>query len=439
MRVAFAHLDLGIGGAERLMVNLGLGLHQEHHSVEMYTTHHSQGHCFEETKRGHVLGDRVHCYGDWLPRQVLGRCTALCSIVRMLYLTVVLIALYWLGSFDAIVLDGVSAPLILLRIFNVPTLFYCHYPDKLLCTDRTALSKRVYRSFIDALEDISMIWAHTVVCNSSFTRGKVRDSFWILSRVSNVEVLYPPVEDIAATQVDEARATELAYTGGQPFFVSLNRYERKKDVGLVIRALSHLQATGRLKTGDVKVVIAGGYDDMVAENVQYRKELEEEAFAAGVSDDVVFRTSVSDLERAALLTQAQALLYTPQNEHFGIVPLEAMLLGTPVIAVNSGGPLETVLHGKTGYLSEPTGEGFAMCMRSLVDNPRRGQEMGKGGRAHVQKTFLLDSCSARLILLLDEVKKSRDAEWLSVLGNVVAWGLMSSFCWYGLGMWWVWP
>lgn len=437
--MAFAHLDLGIGGAERLMVNLSLALHQEHHSVEMYTTHHSQEHCFEETKRGRVLGDRVHCYGDWLPRQILGRCTALCSIVRMLYLTVVLIALYWLGSFDAVVLDGVSAPLILLRIFNVPTLFYCHYPDKLLCTDRTALAKRVYRSFIDALEDISMVWAHKVVCNSSFTRGKVRDSFWILSRVASVEVLYPPVEDIAASQVVEAHATALAYTGGQPFFVSLNRYERKKDVGLVIRALRHLQSTGtgRLKTGHVKVVIAGGYDDNVAENVEYRKELEEEAFAAGVSDEVVFRTSVSDSERAALLTQAQALLYTPQNEHFGIVPLEAMLLGTPVIAVNSGGPLETVMHGKTGYLSEPTGEGFATCMRSLVDNPRRGDAMGKGGRAHVQKNFLLDSCSVRLTLLLNAVKKSRDAECLSVLScHVLAWSLMSSFCWYGLGMLW---
>jgi alpha-1,3/alpha-1,6-mannosyltransferase len=63
-----------------------------------------------------------------------------------------------------------------------------------------------------------------------------------------------------------------------------------------------------------------------------------------------------------------ALLYTPPNEHFGIVPLEvscllfplslttsslqAMSLGTPVIAVNNGGPLETVLHNVTGYLCE---------------------------------------------------------------------------------------
>jgi len=44
------------------------------------------------------------------------------------------------------------------------------------------------------------------------------------------------------------------------------------------------------------------------------------------------------------------LLYTPDREHFGIVPLEAMQLGLPVIAVNTGGPTETIRHQTTGYL-----------------------------------------------------------------------------------------
>ena len=51
-----------------------------------------------------------------------------------------------------------------------------------------------------------------------------------------------------------------------------------------------------------------------------------------------------------LLTNCSILLYTPAGEHFGIVPLEAMYCGTPVLAVNSGGPLETIDHGVTGWL-----------------------------------------------------------------------------------------
>ena len=64
--------------------------------------------------------------------------------------------------------------------------------------------------------------------------------------------------------------------------------------------------------------------------------------------DVIFRTSISSAERNALLDVSTALLYTPANEHFGIVPLECMQRGTPVIAVNSGGPIETVVRRYVG-------------------------------------------------------------------------------------------
>lgn len=57
-----------------------------------------------------------------------------------------------------------------------------------------------------------------------------------------------------------------------------------------------------------------------------------------------------------------ALLYTPDREHFGIVPIEAMYEGTPVIAVNSGGPKETVIHGKTGFLCSQTAKSFSEAM-----------------------------------------------------------------------------
>ena len=60
------------------------------------------------------------------------------------------------------------------------------------------------------------------------------------------------------------------------------------------------------------------------------------------------------------------MVYTPQNEHFGIVPLEAMARGCPVIACNSGGPLETVVHTQTGFTAEPTALCFANAMVLLL-------------------------------------------------------------------------
>ena len=439
MRVYFGHLDLGIGGAERLVVNLALGLHQDGQDVHLFTTHHDPTHCFEETKPGEVLGKKVTVYGEWLPRQVIGRFTALCSIIRMIWLCIILIGHYWTGHFDVLVLDGVSAPLPLLWLFGVPTLFYCHYPDKLLCTKRDALVKRVYRFFIDALEDMSICCAHAVVCNSQFTRNKVKASFPLLAALtkgeqqSGLSVLYPPVEDVD----DETFSASIPapdYLGRDgdeketcPFFLSLNRYERKKDIGLALRALVALRratpetkeertrrtsgattttttTSGRTPHGHaVVLVIAGGHDPTVLENVDYKKELEEIAREAGVTAQVVFRTSICDSERSALLRHAAALLYTPSNEHFGIVPLEAMLVETPVIAVRSGGPLETVVdHGShptrsTGFLVSPTADAFAAAMRDILNDPTEARRMGMRGRERVRDEFLLAACTRKLL------------------------------------------
>lgn len=50
MRVTFVHLDLGIGGAERLVVDAGLALKKAGHQIEFITSHHDQAHCFPETR-----------------------------------------------------------------------------------------------------------------------------------------------------------------------------------------------------------------------------------------------------------------------------------------------------------------------------------------------------------------------------------------------------
>ena len=60
------------------------------------------------------------------------------------------------------------------------------------------------------------------------------------------------------------------------------------------------------------------------------------------------------------------MLYTPTMEHFGIVPIEAMSLGVPVIAINNGGPRETIKNGETGYLCEDMSKDWANKMAQLV-------------------------------------------------------------------------
>lgn len=80
--------------------------------------------------------------------------------------------------------------------------------------------------------------------------------------------------------------------------------------------------------------------------------------------------SFTDPQRTSLLAACLAVVYTPENEHFGIVPLEAMAAARPVLACNSGGPKESVLDGSTGFLREPEPGAFADAMARLL--VRRG-------------------------------------------------------------------
>lgn len=115
LRVAFAHLDLGIGGAEQLVVNAALALQEKGHEVVLFTTHHNPDHCFAPTGPGGALHAHLRVCGDWLPRTIAGRAVALCSSLRMIYLALNMI--FSFQSFDVVICDGVSThvPLLALR------------------------------------------------------------------------------------------------------------------------------------------------------------------------------------------------------------------------------------------------------------------------------------------------------------------------------------
>lgn len=82
------------------------------------------------------------------------------------------------------------------------------------------------------------------------------------------------------------------------------------------------------------LIIAGGYDARVAENVEHLQELRKLAAEQHVEDCTVFLCSISGAERAALMKQATAVLYTPDREHFGIVPVEVRQLGSVALTAN---------------------------------------------------------------------------------------------------------
>ena len=138
--------------------------------------------------------------------------------------------------------------------------------------------------------------------------------------------------------------------------------------------------------GQMLMMFLGGYDPRVLENVAYYNHLVNlcanlriTAFTASSATaprienswadhpfgslssstsippdtSVIFLLSIPTSLKSLLLRNASLLVYTPRGEHFGIVPLEAMAAGVPVLAANEGGPVESVVNNVTGWLCIP--------------------------------------------------------------------------------------
>lgn len=255
--VTIIHPDLGIGGAERLIIDVALALQNTGHKVTIYTSHRDKAHCFDEARDGtldvRVRGDSV------FPAHIGGRFVVLLAVLRQVCLTWGLLQELSgkNGGDEVFIVDQVPACVPLLKLFGPRVskakqriLFYCHFPDQLLARrDGAALLralKGVYRYPFDWFEGWAVGASDRVVANSRFTKGVVGGVFGE-ERLGDVRVVYPCV-DTAGEVKKEGKVW-----GGKKILLSVNRFERKKDLALAIRAYHGL---GEGRRG-VRLVVAG--------------------------------------------------------------------------------------------------------------------------------------------------------------------------------------
>nr|CAD2186054.1 unnamed protein product [Meloidogyne enterolobii] len=424
MKVVFLHPDFGIGGAERLVLDSVLALKKKGHKVCVVTNQFSSDHCFEELKD---LREDLEVVAQKLPRSIFGKFSALCAYIR--FCIAAFYVCFYHRDTDLVFCDQISAPLPILRLFcGCSILFYCHYPDKLLAIKRDTFLKRLYRLFIDNIETWTMGWADQILVNSNFTNGVVQETFPALTN-RPLTVLYPSINceffDNALKKFKEDGIDEIEKTLSVDLvdllkqketisFLSVNRFERKKNIELAIQSFAFLLS--KISSENSKkciLVIAGGYDPLNLENIEHFDELVRLSEQLGVAEQVKFIKSPNDYSKIWLMSIARLIIYTPTGEHFGIVPVEAMFLYTPVLAVNNGGPTETIIDKKTGFLCPPEKEIFAESMEFAINNSEIIKEMGILGRQNVEKNFSFDSFSDKLdqiVCLLVSKKNSTNED-----------------------------
>lgn len=182
--------------------------------------------------------------------------------------------------------------------------------------------------------------ADLLIANSNVTRARIQKYY---GRES--VVIYPPVT-LPTSDVD-GRTSDVGSESlvGREYFLFLGRLSPYKGARLAMHAFNKLE---------LPLVIAG--------EGRERRTLERLG-----GKTVTFQGRVPEYQLPALYQGARAVIF-PSDDDFGIVPVEAMACGTPVLALRKGGAMETITEGITGeFFEEPLEELLADCVRRFLE------------------------------------------------------------------------
>ncbi|OMC33036.1 glycosyl transferase [Mycobacterium sp. GA-1841] len=181
--------------------------------------------------------------------------------------------------------------------------------------------------------------------------------------------------------------------------VSVGRFVPRKGFDLAIRALATVPET--------ELVIVGGPPRAELARDPEAGRLLQLAEQVGVAGRVKLCGSVDRAEMPAVLRSADIVACTPWYEPFGIVPLEAMACGVPVVASAVGGMLDTVVDDVTGRLVPPKRPDLlADALNSLLRDDFRRQGLGAAGRDRARSRYSWDRIAADTLRVYDRLEPS---------------------------------
>ncbi|MCZ2403143.1 glycosyltransferase [Paenarthrobacter sp. Z7-10] len=175
--------------------------------------------------------------------------------------------------------------------------------------------------------------------------------------------------------------------------LTVGRLVPRKGVDLVIRALPLLRQAGY---DDVELVVVGGSGDSTSMRTDPEvRRLLALADELGAADRLTLRGQVPREAMPAVLRSADAVVCTPWYEPFGIVPLEAMACGVPVVAAAVGGLIDTVVDRRTGlHVPANDPEAIAAAVAELLGNPDLRSQLGRAGVTRVRSRYTWDRVAA---------------------------------------------
>jgi len=254
-----------------------------------------------------------------------------------------------------------------------------HSPDSLL---------------IDGLEWWMTYESKRVISCSSSMKWELENHFHLPSEKITV---IPNAVDISKYEKQIDREAVKRRYGIEPYervVLFVGRLVPQKGVEYLIRAIPLILQ----QHGNVKFVIAGdGWS---------KDYLEDLARSVGFIDKIRFLGFISDSELTELTMSADVLVVPSVYEPFGIVALEGMAAGVPVVAANVGGLSEIIEHDRTGVLVYPKNfESIAWGVNRVLSDPGYSNWLVQNAKRKVQEAYSWEAVAQRTIEVYEEACK----------------------------------
>ncbi|MFQ5494764.1 MAG: glycosyltransferase family 4 protein, partial [Phycisphaerae bacterium] len=265
-------------------------------------------------------------------------------------------------------------------------------PTKPLSPHRVPILRRVVRNL--------MVRADRVVAQSSNTASNARNFYQVTRPIDVIPLgIVPP-------ELPSPSRDALGIDDDRFVMVTVGRLVARKGLEDQLKVLAALN-----DPRDLLVIIGDG---------PKRSEWEALAGTLGIADRVRFCGRVSEADKWAYLTAADLYVSTSLHEGFGLVFLEAMHAGLPVVTYDYGGQTDFLLDGKTGALV-PVGRRreFVTAVQRLKASPDLRRTCAAFNRERI-RDYHIDRCAARYESLFEEVVERADRSMSSGVAGPTA-------------------
>jgi D-inositol-3-phosphate glycosyltransferase len=221
----------------------------------------------------------------------------------------------------------------------------------------------------------------------------------LVSRLGQTQVI-PCGTDIDNFQVlskPEARSV-LNLDPKQPIVLYVGRFDKRKGIETLVRAMAEVE-----KSSNARLLVVGGSDPNQPDG-QERQRIEALADDLGIAERTEFVGMVGHDRLPIYYSAADVCVVPSHYEPFGLVAIEAMACGTPVIASNVGGLRFTVVPEETGLLVEPQDvTGFAQAIQRTLTDRLWAQKARKQAALRVRANFSWSGVASQLDRLYKEL------------------------------------